>query len=120
MDSLITAVLEDGRVNNFKGMNCYFANLTASPPSADLYCEGPLRPVDVDWVRPQVDLTTRLAQSRELGDPRVDVEESLRFSVLLDFPGEVASNVSMTWAASLPLRLFQAGRPWCSIVETTG
>ena len=120
VDSFLTAALEDGTITNFEGMNCYFANLTASPPGADLYCEGPLRPVDVDWVRPRIDLTTHLSQSKELGDPRVDAEESLRFSVFLNFPGEgVASNVSMTWAASLPLRLFQAGHPWCSIVETT-
>ena len=122
VDSLIAAALEDGTINNFKGMNCYFANLAGSLPVADLYCEGPLRPMDVDRVRPQVDLTAYLYQTKEPGAPKVDEEGSLHFFVGFYFPGEgVASNVSMTWAASLPLRLwFQDGPRRCGIAETNG
>ena len=44
LDSFIVAAVEDGAINNFEDMTCYFTNATGSPPVADLYCEGPLRP----------------------------------------------------------------------------
>ncbi len=45
LDSFIVAAVEDGEINNFEDMNCYFTNVGGWPPVADLYCEGPLRPM---------------------------------------------------------------------------
>ena len=87
LDSFIAAAVEDGAINNFKAMNCYFANVAGSPPVADLYCEGPLRPADVDWVPPQVDLKATLTNLS--GDSSAYVEERLRLRATLDFPEEV-------------------------------
>ena len=116
LDSLIVAAVEDGAINNFNAMNCYFANVAGSPLVADLYCEGPLRPADVDWVPPQVDLKATLANLS--GGSRAYVEERLRLEVTLDFPQEVASNVTLTWSASLPvasLNVVSSGR--CEVAE---
>ena len=44
LDSFIVAAVEDGEINNFEDMTCYFTNVVGNPPVADLYCEGPLRP----------------------------------------------------------------------------
>ena len=118
LDSFIVAAVEDGAINNFKAMNCYFANVGGSPPVADLYCEGPLRPVDVDWVPPQVDLKATLANYSS--DSNAYVGERLRLGVTLDFPEEAASNVIVTWSASLPvtsLHAISSGR--CEVVEET-
>ncbi|MCY3788693.1 MAG: collagenase [Gemmatimonadetes bacterium] len=118
LDSFIVAAVEDGAISNFKAMNCYFANVAGSPPMADLYCEGPLRPADVDWVPPQVDLKATLTNLS--GDSSAYVEERLRLRATLDFPEEAASNVIVTWSASLPLAnldAFSAGR--CEVVERT-
>ena len=118
LDSFIVAAVEDGTINNFKAMNCYFANVTGSPPVADLYCEGPLRPADVDWVPPQVDLKATLTNLS--GESSAYVEERLRLRATLDFPEEAASNVIVTWSASLPVASLDAvssGR--CEVVERT-
>ncbi len=118
LDSFIVAAVEDGAINNFNAMNCYFANLAGSPPVADLYCEGPLRPADVNWVPPQVDLKVTLTNLS--GGSSAYVEERLRLQVALDFPEEAASNIIMTWSASLPLANLNAvssGR--CEVVEQT-
>ena len=118
LDSFIVAAVEDGALNNFKAMNCYFANVADSPPVADLYCEGPLRPADVDWVPPQVDLKATLTNLS--GGSSTYVEERLRLQATLDFPEEVASNVTLTWSASLPvtsLHVVSSGR--CEVVERT-
>ena len=56
LDSFIVATVEDGEINNFEDMTCYFTNATGSPPVADLYCEGPLRP------RPSDQETTTIEQ----------------------------------------------------------
>ena len=121
VDSLLTAALEDGTITNFKGMNCYFANPAGSPPVADLYCEGPLRPVDVDWVPPQVDLKTILIN--DSGDLLANRKSSLNLFVGLRFSEEVASNVMLTWTASMPLRLEEAQRydtaSQCVMIATT-
>ena len=118
LDSFIVAAVEDGTISNFKAMNCYFANVAGSPPVADLYCEGPLRPADVDWVPPQVDLKATLTNLS--GDSSAYVEERLRLRATLDFPEEAASNVIVTWSASLPLanlNVVSGGR--CEVVERT-
>ena len=118
LDGFIVAAVEDGAISNFKAMNCYFANVAGSPPVADLYCEGPLRPADVDWVLPQVDLKATLTNLS--GGSSAYVEERLRLRATLDFPEEAASNVIVTWSASLPvanLNVVSAGR--CEVVERT-
>ncbi len=118
LDSFIVAAVEDGAISNFKAMNCYFANVAGSPPVADLYCEGPLRPADVDWVPPQVDLKATLTNLS--GESSAYVEERLRLRATLDFREKAASNVIMTWSASLPianLNAVSAGR--CEVVERT-
>ena len=118
LDSFIVAAVEDGAINNFKAMNCYFANVAGSPPVADLYCEGPLRSADVDWVPPQVDLKVTLTNLS--GGSSAYVEERLRLRATLDFPEKVASNVIVTWSASLPLanlNVVSSGR--CEVVERT-
>ena len=117
LDSFIVAAVEDGAINNFKAMNCYFANVAGSPPVADLYCEGPLRPADVDWVPPQVDLEAILSTST---GSSAYVGERLRLWAALDFPEEAASNVIVTWSASLPvadLHIVSSGH--CEVVEKT-
>ena len=118
IDSFIVAAVEDGAISNFKAMNCYFANVAGSPPVADLYCEGPLRSADVDWVPPQVDLKVTLTNLS--GGSSAYVEERLRLRATLDFPEKVASNVIVTWTASLPLANLNAissGR--CEVIEET-
>ena len=117
LDSFIVAAVEDGSINNFNAMNCYFANVAGTPPVADLYCEGPLRPADVDWVPPQVDLKAILQTS---SGSSAYVGERLRLGVALDFPEEAASNVIVTWSASLPVAsptIISSGH--CEVVEKT-
>ena len=119
LDSFIVAAVEDGAITNFKAMNCYFANVAGSPPVADLYCEGPLRPADVDWVPPQVDLKVSLTKLSSSSNAYV--EERLGLGVALEFPQEVASNVIVTWSASLPiteLNVVSSGH--CEVFERTG
>ena len=114
LDSFIVAAVEDGAIANFEAMNCYFANVEGSPPAADLYCEGPLRPADV--ASAQVDLKATLSNFNS--DSSTYVNERLRLRVALDFPGKVASNVTMTWSASLPVgSLTAVGR--CEVVKST-
>ena len=47
LDDFIASAADHWRISNFEGMTCYFANISASPVVADLYCEGPLRPMDL-------------------------------------------------------------------------
>ncbi|MDE2706370.1 MAG: collagenase, partial [Gemmatimonadota bacterium] len=118
LDSFIVAAVEDGAINNFNAMNCYFANIAGSPPVADLYCEGPLRPADVDWVPPQVDLKATLTNLS--GGSSAYVEERLRLRATLDFPEEAASNVIVTWTASLPVTGINVGSGGrCEVLERT-
>ena len=118
LDSFIVAAVEDGAINNFNAMNCYFANVAGSPPVADLYCEGPLRPADVDWVPPQVDLKAILTSFS--GGSSAYVGERLGLEVALDFPEEAASNVIVTWTASLPVTGINVGSSGhCEVVERT-
>ena len=118
LDSFIVAAVEDGAINNFKAMNCYFANVAGSPPVADLYCEGPLRPADVDWVPPQVDLKVTLTNLS--GSSSAYVEERLRLRATLDFREEAASNVIVTWSVSLPVANLNAvSTGHCEVVERT-
>ncbi|MDE2808198.1 MAG: collagenase [Gemmatimonadota bacterium] len=118
LDSFIVAAIEDGAINNFNAMNCYFANVAGSPPVADLYCEGPLRPADVDWVPPQVDLKAILTSFS--GGSSAYVGERLGLGVALDFPEEAASNVIVTWTASLPVtKLNVVSSGHCEVVERT-
>ena len=118
LDSFIVAAVEDGAISNFNAMNCYFANVAGSPPVADIYCEGPLRPADVDWVPPQVDLKAILTSFS--GGSSAYVGERLGLEVALDFPEEAASNVIVTWTASLPvtgINVVSSGH--CEVVERT-
>ena len=118
LDSFIVAAVEDGAISNFNAMNCYFANIAGSPPVADLYCEGPLRPADVDWVPPQVDLKATLTNLS--GGSSAYVEERLRLRATLDFPEEAAFNVIVTWSTSLPvtgINVVSSGH--CEVVERT-
>ena len=118
LDSFIVAAVEDGAISNFNAMNCYFANVAGSPPVADLYCEGPLRPADVDWVPPQVDLKVTLTNLS--GGSSAYVEERLRLRATLDFPEKAASNVIVTWSASLPVANLNAvSSGHCEVVERT-
>ena len=117
LDSFIVAAVEDEAITNFEAMNCYFANVEGSPPAADLYCEGPLRPADV--ASAQVDLKATLSNS-SYSDSSAYVSERLRLRVALDFRGKVASNVIMTWSASLPVAdLTAVGSGLCEVVERT-
>ena len=118
LDSFIVAAVADGAINNFNAMNCYFANVAGSPPVADLYCEGPLRPADADWVPPQVDLQVTLTNLS--GGSSIYVGNRLALAATLDFPEEAASNVTLTWSASLPVtrvNVFSSVR--CEVVEET-
>ena len=114
LDSFIVAAIEDGAISNFRAMNCYFANVVGSPPVADLYCEGPLRPADVDWVPPQVDL--KVALTNRSGDSIAYVGERLMLRTVLNFPEKVASNITLTWSASLPVEISSVR---CEVVEGT-
>ncbi len=114
LDSFIVAAVEDGAIANFEAMNCYFTNVAGSPPAADLYCEGPLRPADV--ASAQVDLKATLSNLN--GGSSAYVGERLRLRAALDFRGKVASNVTMTWSASLPVASPTAVGP-CEVVEKT-
>ena len=141
LDSFIVAAVEDGAINNFEDMTCYFTNVAGSPPVADLYCEGPLRPMDL--AQAQVDLKTALCCASDIGANASDAlvsnlhacgikscasesgvtGEPLYLWTTLGFSTEAASNVTMTWSASLPVRLEVLVPHWlpnqCEIVETT-
>ncbi|MCE2447718.1 MAG: collagenase [Candidatus Latescibacteria bacterium] len=141
LDSFIVAAVEDGAISNFEDMTCYFANLVGSPPAADLYCEGPLRPTDVDWIPLQVDLQATLCCARNIGGNATDalvsrlsacgiqkcagesgvVGEPLYLWTTLGFSEESVSNVTLTWSASLPGRLEVFVPRWlpnqCELVE---
>ena len=110
LDSFIVAAIEDGAINNFNAMNCYFANVAGSPPVADLYCEGPLRPADVDLKVTLTDLS---------GDSSIHVGDRLGLAAALDFPA-AASNVTFTWSASLPVtNVLVRSSVRCEVVEET-
>ena len=118
LDSFIVAAIADGALTNFNAMNCYFANVAGSPLVADLYCEGPLRPADVDWVPPQVDLQVTLTDLS--GGSSIYVGNRLGLAAALDFREEAASNVTFTWSASLPVtNVLVRSSVRCEVVEKT-
>ncbi len=112
LDGFMASAVDHEEINNFEYMTCYFTNVAGSPPVADLYCEGPLRPADLAAAR--VDLKTTLVNHS--GDSNANVGERLRFWTTLDFSEEAASNVTLTWSASLPVSV--SAEP-CEIVERT-
>ena len=77
-------------------------------------------PIDYYSVPPQVDLRAYLRNDSHA--PRVNAERSLSLLAHTRFFGEAASNVTLTWSASLPMRLeyIHKGRDSvpCEIVET--
>ncbi len=115
LDRFITAAVEDGAINNFGYMTCYFTNVSGSPSVSGLRCEGPLRPVGL--AQTQVDLIAHLVKPR--GVPSViNVGELLPLGATLDFSQEMASNVIMTWSASKPVARLAVTTPGCNEVET--
>ena len=110
LDGFMRTVLDQGEINNLQYMTCYFANAAGSPPAADLYCEGPLRPMGLAQRR--VDLRATLDRS---GDSTADVGERLILWAPVDFAGKLATNVTLTWSASLPVLLSAS----CEVVEST-
>ena len=117
LDGFMASAMEQGKINNFQFMTCYFANLTGSPPVADLSCEGPLRPEGL--AAAQVDLKTTLVSQ---SGTSANVGGDLILRASLDFPQQSAANVTLTWSASLPVR-FSAivdGRVWCDIFGKSG
>ena len=116
LDRSITAAVEDGRINNFGYMTCYFTDVAGSPPVADLRCEGPLRPLGL--AQAQVDLWASLFSDGD--DFNLHVGERHLLAAYLDFSAESASNVTMTWSSSLPLAAVNplSSVP-CDVVEVT-
>ena len=103
LDSFIVAAIEDEVLTNFKAMNCYFANVAGNPPVADLYCEGPLRPADVDWVPPQVDLKVTLTDlSGGASMPMWESVSGWRRDSGLSRRSSLQCHL-VTWSASLPI-----------------
>ncbi len=141
LDSFIVAAVEDGKINNFEHMNCYFTKAVGNPPVANLYCEGPLRPMDL--ARARIDLKTALCCASDIGGNATDALVSrlrmcgigscdselsvpgkpLYLWTTLGFSTESASNVTLTWSASLPVHLDVFVPKWlsnqCEIVKTT-
>ena len=119
LDDFIASAVDHWRINNFEGMTCYFANISASPEVADLYCEGPLRPMDLP--PPGVDLITTLRN--DSAALTVNAERALNLSASLRFSERAASNVLLTWSASLPVRLEEilarGDSVACEAVDTT-
>ena len=116
LDRYITAAVEDGTINNFRYMTCYFTDVAGSPPVADLRCEGPLRPMGL--AQAQMDLRASLLSGRD--DFNLYVGERHTISAYLDFSAESASNVTMTWSFSLPvLRVNPISSVPCKVVENT-
>ena len=115
LDGFMTKVVDQGAINNLEAMTCYFANVAGSPPVADLRCEGPLRPEGQALT--QVDLRASLFYH---GGSSVNVGERIGLNAWLDFPEEAASNVTMTWSASLPVALLTSvGSSPCQRKERT-
>ena len=119
LDDFIARAVDHWRINNFEGMTCYFANVSASPVVADLYCEGPLRPMDLP--PPGVDLITTLRN--DSAALTVNAERALNLSASLRFSERAASNVMLIWSASLPVRLEEiptrGDSAACEAVDTT-
>ncbi len=117
LDAFLASAVEDGEINNFEDMTCYFTDVAGSPPVADLRCEGPLRPEGL--AQGQVDLMASLFKSGAV--PSVYVGERPIFAAGLSFAEETASNVTMTWTASLPVAELNAiSSVPCEVVEATG
>ena len=116
LDDFIAGARDQGEINNFKVMTCYFSNVSGSPPVADLRCEGPLRPLGI--AQAQVDLMVRLVSGR--GDFDIHVGERHLMAAYLEFSAESASNVTMTWSSSLPIAKVNL-LSWvpCEVVEET-
>ncbi len=119
LDGLMASAVEDGEINNFEDMTCHFTNVAGSPPIADLYCEGPLRPMDLP--PPGVDLMATLRN--DSNNSIAHAERSLNLYAGLRIAEGGASNVLLTWSASLPLRLEEILKSGtsvqCEVVETT-
>ena len=116
LDDFIAGTRDQGEINNFEVMTCYFSNVSGSPPVADLRCEGPLRPLGL--AQAQVDLRASLLSDRD--DFNVHVGERHSIAAYLDFSAESASNVTMTWSSSLPIAAVNL-LSWvpCDVVEET-
>ena len=104
LDDFMTKVVDQGKINNLEAMTCYFTNVAGSPPVADLRCEGPL------WFESQalaqVDLRAGLFYH---GGSSVNMGERISLDAWLDFEEKGgASNVTMTWSASLPVAALTA------------
>ena len=112
LDGFITAAVEDGGINNFKAMNCYFTNVVGSPPVADLYCEGPLQSADVASIQshpPEQETTTdgqstsqtlaAVSGDGQEGPASTQLDESFVISVL-DQDGSPLAGVNVTFAVT--------------------
>ena len=116
LDDFLARSRDQGKINNFKVMTCYFTDAAGSPPVANLRCEGPLRPLGL--AQAQVDLRTSLLIGGD--DFDVHVGERLSLAAYLDFSAESASNVTMIWSSSLPLaRMNLLSWVPCDVVEET-
>ena len=118
LDGFMADAVENGEINNFEDMTCHFTNVTGSPAMADIYCEGPLRPLDLP--PPGVDLMAILRNDSK--NPVAHAERSVNLYAGLRIAEDGASNVMLTWSASLPLDLeevlMRGTRIRCREVET--
>ena len=106
----------DSKINNFEAMTCYFTNVAASPPVADLRCEGPLRPEGTPLV------TQDLKASVFSTGNDFDLYMGERHSIwaYLDFSTESASNVILTWSSSSSIAgVTPISSVHCEVVENT-
>ena len=115
LDDFIAGTRDQGEINNFEVMTCYFTDVAGSPPVADLRCEGPLRPLGLTFV--QVDLRASLFSR---SGSSVNVGERVGLRARLNFSEETASNVLLAWTASLPLaELISVSSSPCQQIENT-
>ena len=125
LDAIIEAALGMEEINNFQDMNCYFADVTGSPPAADLSCDGPLRPGNLP--AEGVDLAISIRNPDD-PDPEAGVEYPLQLEVdaprALDKSKSAATNYAIAWSSNLPIRIVRAYAGYndreCAIVETDG
>ncbi len=111
-------------INNFQGMHCYFADVTGTPPVADLSCDGPLRPGNLP--AKGVDLRIAVIDISINPEPEAGVEYPLQMEVdaayAVDTSRLAASNSEIRWSSNLPIRIVRAFTESrdrdCEIVET--
>ena len=116
LDGFMASALDHERINNFEYMTCYYTGAAGSPPVADLYCQGPLRPADL--AQASVDLKANLVTNHTV----VNVGDRFSLLTTLDFEEDAASNVTFTWSASLPVEEIEtsaAGSVSCETFERT-